>query len=35
MTRHVHSLEPAGPARPLLNNTLRGWTSLPLRVHAT
>lgn len=33
MTRHVPSLELAGPARPLLNNTLRGLASLPLRVH--
>lgn len=32
MTRHVRSLELAGPAVPLLNNTLRGLTSLPLRI---
>jgi 4-methoxybenzoate monooxygenase (O-demethylating) len=34
MIRQIDSVEPAGRARPLRNNTLRGWTSLPLRVHA-
>ena len=34
MTRQIDGIEPAGPAQPLRNNTLRGWTSLPLRVHA-
>ena len=34
MTRQIDGIEPAGPAHPLRNNTLRGWTSLPLRVHA-
>jgi 4-methoxybenzoate monooxygenase (O-demethylating) len=33
MTRHVRSLELSGPARPLLNNTLRGLTTLPMLVH--
>jgi 4-methoxybenzoate monooxygenase (O-demethylating) len=32
LTRHVHSLALAGPARPLLNNTLRGLRELPLEV---
>jgi cytochrome P450 len=34
MTRHVHSMRPAGPAQALVNNTLRGLTSLPLRIDA-
>jgi cytochrome P450 len=35
MIRQIDRLEPAGPAHPLRNNTLRGWTSLPLRVRST
>jgi 4-methoxybenzoate monooxygenase (O-demethylating) len=34
MTRQIDSIELVGPAQPLRNNTLRGWTSLPLRVQA-
>ncbi|MCI2423296.1 cytochrome P450 [Saccharopolyspora sp. K220] len=33
LTRRVERLEPAGPARRHLNNTLRAWESLPLRLH--
>jgi cytochrome P450 len=33
MTRHMHTLQLPGPAQPLLNNTLRGLTNLPLRVN--
>jgi cytochrome P450 len=34
LARQVRSLELTGPAEPLLNNTLRGLTTLPLRVTA-
>jgi cytochrome P450 len=34
VARHVRSLRPSGPSRPLLNNTLRGPAHLPLRVEA-
>ena len=34
LTRHVRSLALAGPPRPLLNNTLRGLTELPLDIRA-
>ena len=33
MARHIRSLELTGLARPLLNNTLRGLTTLPMHVH--
>ena len=33
LARHVARLEPAGPPRRRHNNTLRGLTSLPLRLH--
>jgi 4-methoxybenzoate monooxygenase (O-demethylating) len=32
LARHVTAIEPAGPAVPALNNTLRGLASLPLRL---
>jgi cytochrome P450 len=34
LARQVRSLDLTGPAEPLLNNTLRGLTTLPLRVIA-
>jgi 4-methoxybenzoate monooxygenase (O-demethylating) len=33
LARHVARLEPAGPPRRRHNNTLRGLTALPLRLH--
>jgi cytochrome P450 len=32
--RRVKAIEPTGDPVPLLNNTLRGWTSVPVRVAA-
>ncbi|MER6910135.1 cytochrome P450 [Streptomyces sp. NPDC000594] len=32
LVRRVETLEPAGPARRRLNNTLRSWDSVPVRV---
>lgn len=32
--RRVKTIEPAGDPVPYLNNTLRGWTSIPIRVAA-
>jgi 4-methoxybenzoate monooxygenase (O-demethylating) len=34
VARHVRSLEVAGPPRRLLNNTLRGFSELPLQIEA-
>ena len=33
LARRVRRIEPAGPAVPRLNNTLKGWASIPVRVH--
>lgn len=32
LARRVRAIRPAGPAVPRLNNTLRGWRTLPLRL---
>lgn len=32
LARRVRTIEPAGQPVPLLHNTLRGWTSLPVRI---
>ena len=32
LARHVAAIEPAGEPRRMLNNTLRGLESLPLRL---
>ena len=32
LARRVESIELAGEPRPLLNNTLRGWSSMPVSV---
>jgi cytochrome P450 len=34
MARRIRAIEPAGEPVLHLNNTLRGWSSLPLRLHA-
>jgi 4-methoxybenzoate monooxygenase (O-demethylating) len=34
LARSFARIEPDGEAAPLLNNTLRGWTRLPVRVTA-
>lgn len=35
LAARAETLEPAGPAVPKLNNTLKGWRSLPVRVTAS
>ncbi len=32
LARRVRSIEPAGEAQPFLHNTLRGWSSYPVRI---
>jgi 4-methoxybenzoate monooxygenase (O-demethylating) len=34
LARALERIEPDGEPTPLLNNTLRGWTQLPVRVTA-
>jgi cytochrome P450 len=34
LAERIARLEPAGPPVPKLNNTLMGWSSVPVRVHA-
>lgn len=34
LARRIEHIEPAGPPRRHLNNTLRSWAALPVRVHA-
>lgn len=34
LARKVRSMEPTGDPVPFLNNTLRGWASIPMKVHA-
>ena len=33
LAERVERLEPAGDPVPKLNNTLKGWASVPVRVH--
>ncbi|MEV0699667.1 cytochrome P450 [Saccharopolyspora sp. NPDC050389] len=34
LAQRIERLEPAGATIPKLNNTLKGWSSVPVRVHA-
>lgn len=34
LVRRIEHLEPAGPETPFVHNTLRGWSSLPVRAVA-
>ncbi len=34
LARRIRRLEPLGAPVPKLNNTLKGWTSVPVRAHA-
>ena len=34
MAKRIERIEPAGPAARAINNTLHGFETLPLRVHA-
>ena len=34
LARVLERLEPDGEATPLLNNTLRGWTRIPMKAKA-
>jgi hypothetical protein len=34
LVRRTERLEPAGPKTPFVHNTLRGWSSVPLRAVA-
>jgi len=33
LAERVERLEPAGDPAPKLNNTLKGWASVPVKVH--